>query len=136
MTSLVPGSDFHGVPVWRCYLSPLTDMFEHNTELIQLFHKLRNKYCKISMFLELSTETSFCIKCILRNCFVILLDFRQPLWCGQSSWLQMHSSQVRFLALSDFLSGSGPVTGSTHHLRINEELLEKKSSISGIENWD
>jgi hypothetical protein len=38
----------------------------------------------------------------------------QPLWsCGQSSWLQIQMSRVRFLALPDFLRSNGFRTGST-----------------------
>jgi hypothetical protein len=37
-----------------------------------------------------------------------------PLWSsGQSFWLQIQRSQVRFPALPDFLSSSGSGTGST-----------------------
>ena len=39
---------------------------------------------------------------------------RPPLWSsGQSFWLQIHRSRVRFPALPDFLSGSGSGTGYT-----------------------
>jgi hypothetical protein len=38
-----------------------------------------------------------------------------PLWSiGQSFWLQIQRSRVRFPALPDFLSSSGSGTGSTH----------------------
>jgi hypothetical protein len=37
-----------------------------------------------------------------------------PLWSsGQSSWLEIQRSGVRFRALPDFLRSSGSVTGST-----------------------
>jgi hypothetical protein len=39
---------------------------------------------------------------------------RPPLWSsGQSFWLQIQRSRVRFPALPDFLSSSGSGTGST-----------------------
>ena len=39
---------------------------------------------------------------------------RPPLWSsGQSFWLQIQRSRVRFPALQDFLSSSGSGTGST-----------------------
>jgi hypothetical protein len=42
------------------------------------------------------------------------LDMRPPLWSsGQSSWLQIQRSRVRFPALPDFLRSSGSGTGST-----------------------
>jgi hypothetical protein len=39
---------------------------------------------------------------------------RPPLWSiGQSFWLQIQRSRVRFSALPDFLRSRGPGTGST-----------------------
>ena len=43
-----------------------------------------------------------------------LVLYRPPLWfSGQSFWLQIQRSRVRFPALPDFLSGSGSGTGYT-----------------------
>ena len=43
-----------------------------------------------------------------------------PLWSsGQSFWLQIQRSRVRFPALPDFLSSSGSGTGSTQPREIN-----------------
>ena len=43
-----------------------------------------------------------------------------PLWSsGQSFWLQIQRSRVRFPALPDFLSGSGSGTGSTQPREVN-----------------
>ena len=43
-----------------------------------------------------------------------------PLWSsGQSFWLQLQRSRVRFPALPDFLSSSGSGTGSTHPREVN-----------------
>ena len=45
---------------------------------------------------------------------LVLLLVRPPLWSsGQSFWLQIHWSRVRFPALPDFLRGSGSGTGCT-----------------------
>ena len=45
---------------------------------------------------------------------------RPPLWsCGQSFWLQIQRSRVRFPALPDFLSSSGSGTGSTQPREVN-----------------
>ena len=45
---------------------------------------------------------------------------RLPLWSsGQSLWLQIQRSRVRFPALPDFLSSSGSVTGSTQPREVN-----------------
>jgi hypothetical protein len=54
-----------------------------------------------------------------------------PLWSsGQSFWLQIHKSRVRFKALPDFLRNnwSGPFS-----LVSTNELLRRKSSGSGLE---
>ena len=49
-----------------------------------------------------------------------MLSFRPPLWfSGQSFWLQIQRSRVRFPALPDFLSSSGSGTGSTQPREIN-----------------
>ena len=46
--------------------------------------------------------------------------FRPSLWSsGQSFWLQIQRSRVRFPALPDFLSSSGSGTGSTQPLEGN-----------------
>jgi hypothetical protein len=54
---------------------------------------------------------------ITKTCVPTLLlgtGVRPPLWSsGQSSWLQIQRSRVRFLALPAFLSSSGSGTGST-----------------------
>ena len=43
-----------------------------------------------------------------------------PLWSsGQSFWLQIQRSRVRFPALPDFLSSSGSGTGSTQPREVN-----------------
>jgi hypothetical protein len=45
-------------------------------------------------------------------------------FCGQSSWLQIQRSRVRFQALPDFLISSGLEQGSVGLARITEELPE------------
>ena len=43
-----------------------------------------------------------------------------PLWSsGQSFWLQIQRSRVRFPALPDFLNSSGSGTGSTQPREVN-----------------
>jgi hypothetical protein len=57
---------------------------------------------------------------------------RPPLWSnGQSSWLQ---DWVRFQLLPDFLRSSGSERGPLSLVSTTEELLERKSSSSGLEN--
>ena len=49
-----------------------------------------------------------------------IVTIRPPLWSsGQSFWLQIQRSRVRFPALSDFLSSSGSGTGSTQPREVN-----------------
>ena len=46
--------------------------------------------------------------------------FRGRMWSsGQSFWLQIQRSRVRFPALPDFLSSSGSGTGSTQPREVN-----------------
>jgi hypothetical protein len=60
-----------------------------------------------------------------------------PLWSsGQSSWLQTQRSWVWFLALPDFLHSSRSGTGSTQPREDKWGATWKKSSSSGLENWD
>ena len=61
----------------------------------------------------------FYLKVIFRKCFR-LWDNGPPLWSsGQSFWLQIQRSRVRFPALPDFLSSSGSGTGSTQPREVN-----------------
>ena len=75
---------------------------------------------------------------ILRNKGIILaLNFFfkwPPLWSGgQSFWLQIQRSRVRFPVLPDFLSISGSGTGSTQPRDVNWGATWIKSSGSGLE---
>jgi hypothetical protein len=53
---------------------------------------------------------------------------------GQSSWLQIQISRVRFPVLPDFLRSDGSGTGSTQLMRTIEELLGRNSSGFGLGN--
>ena len=56
---------------------------------------------------------------------VSILLWWPPLWSsGQSFWLQIQRSRVRFPALPDFLSSSGLERGPLSLVRSIEELLE------------
>ena len=60
-----------------------------------------------------------------------------PLWSsGQSFWLQIQRSRVRFPALPDFLSSSGSGTGSTQLREVNWGVTWIKSRGSDPENRD
>jgi hypothetical protein len=53
--------------------------------------------------------------------------------CGQSSWLQIQSSRVRFPALPDFLISSGSETGSNMApsiCRVGTNFIDRKRSLS------
>jgi hypothetical protein len=61
--------------------------------------------------------------------------FISPLWSsGQSTWLQIQRSRVRFPALPDFLRSSGSGTGPLSLVSTTEEQLGRNSSGSGLEN--
>jgi hypothetical protein len=70
---------------------------------------------------------------------LIWKKIKESLWhnldrlCGQSSWLQIQRSRIRFRPLPDFLSSSRSETGSTQP-RMTEELFEWKSSVSVSRN--
>ena len=68
-----------------------------------------------------------------------LLSWGPPLWSsGQSFWLQIQRSRVRFPALPDFLSSSGSGTGSTQprgqlrsYLNKKQRLRSRKQRLNG-----
>jgi hypothetical protein len=67
-------------------------------------------------------------------CNVYAITF---LWSsGQSSWLQIQRSRVRFPALPGFSKVKDLERCPLSLVRIIEELLEWKSSGSGLENRD
>jgi hypothetical protein len=71
------------------------------------------------------------------NMFISLcvVYIRPPRWSsGQSCWLQIERSRVRFPALTDFLRVVGLDKGPFSLVRTIEELLGRNSSGSGLEN--
>jgi hypothetical protein len=64
-------------------------------------------------------------------------ESRPPLWSsGQRSSPQIQRSQVWIPGLPDFLRSSGSGTGSLSLVSTNEELLERKSTGSCLENQE
>jgi hypothetical protein len=74
---------------------------------------------KVNVLITFYINRNTCIDLIKGgyvNIFIIIGGHynRPPLWSsGQSSWLQIQRSRVRFPALPDFLRNSGSGTGST-----------------------
>jgi hypothetical protein len=60
---------------------------------------------------------------------------RLPLWCsGQSFWLQIHRSKIDSRLYQIFWKVVGLERGPLSFVSIIEELLERKSSGSGLES--
>jgi hypothetical protein len=92
-----------------------------------------------------TTSTSIVIKLVAISTLKVwrqyrtttITDLYTSLWSsGQSFWLQIQRSWVRFPALPDFLRSSGSGTGSTQNREDNWEATWRKSSGSGLENRD
>ena len=89
-------------------------------------------------------QVHICLLVCVENSVNLFLNYLQwykvlwpPLWSsGQSFWLQIQRSRVRFQALPDFLSSSASGTGSTQPREVNWGATWTKSSGSGPENRD
>ena len=95
-------------------------------------------YCSSSNRANCVEEKGVCKICLPGMDYVMVgPSSRLPLWSsGQSFWLQIQRSRVRFLTLPDFLSSSGSGTGSTQPREVNWGATWIKSSGSGPENRD
>ena len=82
---------------------------------------IRNQRCFKHSDLLCSALLCSALLCSVLFFSVLFYRFRRPpLWSsGQSFWLQIQRSRVRFPALSDFLSSSGSGTGSTQPREVN-----------------
>ena len=69
---------------------------------------------------EINRGSRFTVKLSFGTFVHVVVVDRPPLWfSGQSFWLQIQRSRVRFPALPDFLSSSGSGTGSTQPREFN-----------------
>ena len=106
-------------------------------ELLEDGQELRSKH--IGEITNKNTAQQICIKSYTLFSYYLraLYQLGQPLWSsGQSFWLQIQRSRVRFPALPDFLSNSGSGTGSIQPREVNWGATWIKSSGSVPENRD
>ena len=91
-----------------------------NTMHVNYF-KIAWKYRLATFKIRLQLGAEFLAVTIQPSVYVLIITkCGPPLWSsGQSFWLQIQRSRVRFPALPDFLSSSGSGTGSTHPREIN-----------------
>ena len=76
-------------------------------------------FCLSNIFYEIFGRESLLVNRVLIN-LIPRMAVRPPLWSsGQSFWLQIQRSRVRFPALPDFLSSSESGTGSTQPREVN-----------------
>jgi hypothetical protein len=95
-------------------------------------------YNNIKLVSLLSTffVISYCKSRLILFLYNIAIENKLSLWY-KSFWLQIQRSRVRFPALMDFLRNRGGLErGPLSLVGTIEELLEGKSSGSGLENRD
>jgi hypothetical protein len=82
------------------------------------------------------TTEMYCVSCEVRTEFLCYVEeSRPPLWSsGQSFWLQIHRSGFDFWRYQIFWEVVGLERGPFSLVSTTEELLERKSSGSGLEN--
>ena len=107
-----------------------------NNLFIHIFHYIYNNTCSfvtnLSLYMAVmgrnmwekynEIKKKFINICAISWYFILIVQLvcRPPLWSsGQSFWLQIQRSWVRFSALPDFLSSSRSGTGSTQPREVN-----------------
>ena len=137
---MVPPSYSCSIPYDRCSLTLYLTAFDTNLVLLknqtaEIFYRVQrfrillrtSLVCQIisfSFFLLLfflfhAAQEAASVN-VYHEFYVILSNSGPPLWSsGQSLWLQIQRSRVRFPALPDFLSNSGSGTGSTQPREVN-----------------
>ena len=108
-----------------------TSFFKHLDMWVNFAEKVKHSVKHKPDILKKDSYSFF----LLHRAFLIYVQF--TLWSsGQRFWLQIQRSRVRFLTLPDFLSSSGPRTGSTQPREVSWGTTSIKSSGSGPENRD
>ena len=80
---------------------------------LEFSNRVRNRN-KIKNFIFVELKLEIC------QLEMLVFIYRLPLWSsGQSFWLQIQRSRVRFPALPNFLGSSGSGTGSTQPREVN-----------------
>ena len=102
-------SDFPGATVAHCQQQTTTSGFNLSRKVVAISYTVLNG------------QDFLCSAHTVYLLYVLCVDLRRPpLWSsGQSFWLQIQRSRVRFPALPDFLSSSGSGTGSTQPREVN-----------------
>ena len=93
--------------------------------LVRIFYEITNRCSYMQSILFHCWVHSTCFGCFIHpssgvQFLTVSTATGPPLWSsGQSFWLQIQRSRVRFPALPDFLSSSGSGTGSTQPHEVN-----------------
>jgi hypothetical protein len=126
-TKTIQETNFFAFPLFNLDISFLSSKETHLIATIQsrsrcVSLKLKNEISKLK-----SGKAKILISCIVLYEASDDPNRRPPLWSsGQSSWLQIQRSRVRFPALPDFLRSSGPGTRSTQPCEYNWGATWKK----------
>jgi hypothetical protein len=94
------------------------------TEFIYVMEKKVDRLCGLVVRVPGYTTHVLCFLWGMNWIYICCVEeSRPPLWSsGQSSWLQVQRSLVRFPALPDFLRSSGSGTGSTEPCEYMDHL--------------
>jgi hypothetical protein len=96
-------------------------------QITLVYPRLRTKHGRIIVSCRISVTSTLVHHWPLPVIEPLLCRGSPPLWSsGQSSWLQIQKSRIRFPALPDFLRYSGSGTGSTHPREYNWGATWKK----------
>jgi hypothetical protein len=129
--------------VWSCSLSesPINTVTDPNTvynhSYMRQYFKFTMKSVSILERFRMKQEWSIWQKTKSQNLNCIILEAWPPLWSsGQCSWLQIQRSWTDSLRYQIFWEVVGVERGLLSLMSTLEELLERKSSGSSLENRD